>query len=997
MSSSGVGAAYKEESSAGMLMNFLKLENKVWSFPNASDIFPGANHLAADSNEAPDSFNTFIPLSVENVARASIVFDLFDLLSAIAAHGKANGFGGRKLSRMASWWAFDSNGAGNGFEGGYKEWLKAADATSHLFFAYLRSLAPNRGPGSFATLPVSLQKLLQETEYPPQRPTLLQSSTQKVVMIVDDVSSTPFSLLRRGSHFEYRDEDHALREFSDYEDPVQALTDECRRVLKAISAANQTQAVSSSKHSTSLRDASWSRFEDIGFGSLVEEDEDEDEGGHPAVKRHHGLRTTAASASNGLAGRPTTPSWADFLSSGFVDDGPNSPSNMLLPPDKVLPPIDTNIRQRSSQSHRPRLETERAVEPGELASISRFDLDDAFWWVWMSSLAPEETPERKSAFGRCAVIETHIKAGRWLVMEEIVKGAAEPDAGAYIAEKKRFFSWTRRNKGVSRSRSVGKQAQDKRRGQGPLSPGDADGVSKTSIAANQQARIQAAAQKLQAKQQLEERERNGYDSASARRGRTESRITEKTSSVFTLQPVIASEASPAMKWASKYDKEAIREKYLGNINAGRGQASMSSPNIHLGGLQSPTIDSPKPTADETIEKPVPLVPQSPKLVASSTTGALSPKPAAIVVQSPGLTPSTSVKDRIASLTEKAKSAPISPRVAEASVTSGPASPRAPPKDTPKSPESAPVPISSPEGKKTGSKLHKDGKEKETDDKNGDPPLSPTTNGGFRKLFNRKNRSSKVPDNAAADVNAMLAAAAAESSSSSAVPKPAAIPVAAVEEPVPSVAKPAPAPAAKPSTPVRKEVVPEAPTPAPVAEPTDAASGNSLSREDNAEAREAKTEFSRFDQGPLDQPAFVPAESDTEEDAVPPPIALQRSPTSPKLASPAPAQEAAEPSLPPALDRWAQIRKNAAVRAVRPAEVAPTRTISKPARAADEDTSGEESTYTHVLSYIPASLANSLAAIESRVARIKARVAELTGNMEGVSGPGSRAAPLPIRR
>lgn len=37
-------------------------------------------------------------------------------------------------------------------------------------------------------------------------------------------------------------------------------------------------------------------------------------------------------------------------------------------------------------------------------------------------------------------------------------------------------------------------------------------------------------------------------------------------------------------------------------------------------------------------------------------------------------------------------------------------------------------------------------------------------------------------------------------------------------------------------------------------------------------------------------------------------------------------------------------------------------------------------------------ANGSSAIESRVARIKARVAELTGNMEGVQGPnGARPA------
>lgn len=77
-----------------------------------------------DSSMARDSFSTFIPLSVENQARSQIIFDYFDLLSAIAAHGKMNGFGGRKLSRMAAWWAFEQKDTGSGFEGGYKSWLR---------------------------------------------------------------------------------------------------------------------------------------------------------------------------------------------------------------------------------------------------------------------------------------------------------------------------------------------------------------------------------------------------------------------------------------------------------------------------------------------------------------------------------------------------------------------------------------------------------------------------------------------------------------------------------------------------------------------------------------------------------------------------------------------------------------------------------------------------------------------------------------------------------
>lgn len=73
---------------------------------------------------ARDSFTTFIPLSVENDARTSIITDFFSLLSAIAAHGKLNGFGGRKLSRLSSWWAFEHKDTGDGFEGGYKAWLR---------------------------------------------------------------------------------------------------------------------------------------------------------------------------------------------------------------------------------------------------------------------------------------------------------------------------------------------------------------------------------------------------------------------------------------------------------------------------------------------------------------------------------------------------------------------------------------------------------------------------------------------------------------------------------------------------------------------------------------------------------------------------------------------------------------------------------------------------------------------------------------------------------
>ncbi|KAI2616040.1 DUF1708-domain-containing protein [Hypoxylon sp. NC1633] len=891
-----------------------------------------------DSRMARDSFSTFIPLSVENQARSQIIFNYFDLLSAIAAHGKSNGFGGRKLSRMAAWWAFEHKDTGSGFEGGYKSWLSAADATSHLFFAYLRSLSPLQARAGISMLPMSLQKLLQETEYPPHTPSLMMSTTYKVVMIVDTVSPTPFALLRRANHFQYRDDDQALRDFSEYEDPVTALTEECRRVLKAISLANQS-IVSSSKHSTSLRDASWSRFEDIGFGDALEEvEEDDDTVKINQIRNPRGLRSTPASGAN--LGRPTTPSWADFLSSGFVDDAPNSPSNLLLPPDKILPPIETTVRQRSSQSHRPRLESDRHLEPGELASITHFDLDDSFWWVWMSSLAPEETAERKSAFGRCAVIETVIRQGRWLVMEEMVKGAApEPDAGAYIAEKKSFFSWTRRGRGISRSKSTTKSSGIKDDRLHPSGTTTGAGLSKTSIGPDQHAKIQAAAQKLQAKQLQEQQ----TGARAERRGRTDAEVMkEKTNSILTLQPGVVNVASPAMKWASKYDKETIREAYLGNTFAGRGisQTSLQLPeHPPTNGLAANGSSGPRSNVSERAPSPAVAQPPPPEPEKEIPTVVTPPPPAP------------------APVSEKKLEPPQPVHATERPEPTGRNSPLPPPPREEESMEAArenmlsPVP-SSPESKKH-KKLHKDEKK--------------TASGGFRKLFGRnKNRQSKLPENAAADVNGMLAAEAPQTPETARSPSP--VPVPQQPQPVASeLAAPSPTEPALEAPVERPEEKTPTQTPITPAHPRsyDPSIDDNMSRVDTADAAEAHQEFSRFDQGPLlEQPAYIPDEDQSVDSAAPPPIARYPS----NLHAEQDNDEGAPSPTVPMQDRWAAIRKNAAERAARQSEEQSRGAYSKTTDG-DDDTSGEET-------------------IESRVARIKARVAELTGNMEGSAGPGT---------
>ncbi|RJE24367.1 morphogenesis protein [Aspergillus sclerotialis] len=882
-----------------------------------------------DSGLARDAFSTFIPISADSDSRTKIIFDFFDLLAAIAAHGKSNGLGGRKLSRYAGWWAFEHTDEGKGFDAAYKNWAAAADATSHLFFAYLRSVSPDlpRGLSGISSLPIALQSLVQATEYPPEAPSLLQVSTTKVVMIVDTVSPTPFALLRRAKNFEYRDSDHHLQQFSSFEDPIQALTDECTRVLKCISSANQS-SVSSSKTSTSLRDASWSRFEDIGFGGAIESDFDDEEWGRMGGARD-GPRSTPLS-SGGHLERPTTPSWADFMSSGFSDENPLKapPAPLLLPPDKVLPPPLPTDRGQSSQSHRQTLETESSLEPGELASITTLDLDDSFWWVWVSSLAGEEPAARKAVFGRCTLVETIIKNAKWLILEEQVKGAApEPEPGAYLVEKKRFFSFSSRKGKLTRRKSSAKKMESMedsyKRNNNPAPQ------SKTSIAPDQHARIQAAAAALQRKHREQEQE---FANGSAPNNRSDTH--SKTNSVMTLQPAIMSEASQAMKWASNYDKNAYRTAYLSDNRAGTGAPSET--------LKMPTNDKPGSSLSSAPSTSTRQAPQSQSDAAPTT-----PK---------------ENTESVLDITGKEENSNPAPPPAEV-----------PPRKPVESPEDATKKLKKKQGNTGIKSMFGTGRKKAEQ-----PPMKPT--GAEPSAVAAARAALEGKAKAAQEQQSRSVPATNGSSVLKKKPLPES-PTVTASQPVPENVPESPAPAApepedeKPTTPKASEE--------PVLESVEHAQNNSrsseqesgritqhdsehdaLSRVDTNEQVAADREFSRFDQGPLvEQPAFVPEDSPLSS-ASPTSENVSEKPTSRPDNGSMETTSNGHTEIPhvasASQDRWAEIRKNAADRA---AQNSPPRHRSiDTERTDDGDTSGEEN-------------------IDSRVARIKARVAELTGNME----------------
>ncbi|TVY88234.1 hypothetical protein LAWI1_G007368, partial [Lachnellula willkommii] len=717
-----------------------------------------------DSNMARDSFATFIPLSVDTDARTRIIFDFFDLLSAIAAHAKTNGLGGRKF---------------------------AADAASHLFFAYLRSLSPEsiKGLNGISTLPMSLQKLVQETEYPPQRPSLLQSSTTKVVMIVDSVSPTPFALLRRANHFQYRDDDRALQEFADFEDPVKALTDECRRVLKSISTANQSQ-VSTSKDSTGLKDASWSRFEDIGFSAGFDELEEDE---------------------------------------------------------------DSNFAKRL------------------------------------------------------------IRSGRWLVMEEMVKGAApEPEVGAYIAEKKSFWGRSKKNKVARRKSTTGKQGSEPNSSLRPsYKTNQSQATSKTSIGPDQHARIQAAAIELQQKQkQLDEDQQMGI-----RRGRDMDMMSQKTSSVFTLQPVIRSAASPAMQWANQYDKAAIREAYLANANHGRG---LGDATMQRNGYPTQSQDTLKPQPEVSPERNLPAAPQAGPPVPSKTP---TPPP----VASPAPFPPTPAGDQHFELSEKATEVALPAESHPAMDSSASPLPQ-PSMEVTRPSDDKQQSGSSPELKKQHNKL----KKKEAGG-----------GGGFRKMFGRsKIRPSKVQESAPPQVtngqNSLQPGGSGLGRKLSNMGR---------------KKSPSPTPAAQPSPKVESvgrsvnedDSTPVATPHQDYEHPYEPSIEENLSRVDTADAHEANQAFSSFDQGPLeDVPAFVEGSPRESVDAAPPNFSRPR-----ESEDGAPLEQ--EQSHPQ--DRWAQIRKNAADRAAqRQSEEQSRGGYSQKTDGDDGETSGEETTNEELIAF-----------------------------------------------
>lgn len=765
-------------------------------------------------------------------------------------------------------------------------------ATCHLFFSYLRSLAPT-GSGGVSVLPLSLQQLLYDVEYPPNKSSFLNEPTSHIIMTVDTVSPTPFALLRRARNFDFAEESRALHEFSDYEDPVQALTEESKRILKCISAANQSTKPAAG---AGLGDQSWSRFQDLGFSALEESESSGDDDsifgstGQTFRKRKQNDSLVQRQKPIDLA-RPTTPSWADFMASGFTEttSETRAPAPILLSPDKLLPAIETS-RARSVQSNR--RPDESHLEPGELASITTIAIDDAFWLVWMTSLAPEETSARKAVFGRCAMFDTVIRGIKWVIIEEKVKGALKNTNNDEV-----FLATKKDKKRTMRNRLIRRRSVDRKE----VVPEKPNGFSTTSL--SQRPLNLTPEQQQSIRQTAATLRQRGHDFPAVRpRPNPPERPAEKvmtTASVMTLQPTIMREASPAMTWAKNYDKEAIRDAYLGGATSLAAVSQKSLP----------------PAPVENGDNHIPSPARSPARAQASPP--ISPPP---VVTKPKLAPLNTESTKQTSVV-----APVSRESLE--IVSDKPQPPVPQAEPERHEEPAPL-------TQVISRTNASERAMSPDLSDGEPNKKVSK---LRKIF-----GSTKPANRRASVQVTpknLAVPEKSDRRPSLRGKPNIPPIANGNNTTTTVTA---EPAAFESFQTARET-PVSPKPIATRETTPAAS--------IVEETAAKTEFSRFDQGPLDVPAFVPQDdspepspvrpthsrirlgpsheyvpdapaSDNRYDVSPPsekaeePVAAPVAVSSPKEQTKVTPQASPQtsPVLEPVQDRWAQIKANAAARA-----------------------------------------------------------------------------------
>ncbi|KAK9466578.1 hypothetical protein V1512DRAFT_247790 [Lipomyces arxii] len=386
------------------------------------------------------AFKTLIPLVSESTARSRIIFNFFDVLSSITSHWKMTSMSGIKVAKLACWWAFSlsdelkkredetvkpSNYGPSEylshratFSEAYKLWMRAAEASSHLYFAYLRSEAASIqiSVTTLSALPAALSSLLASTPYPPR---LTSSDVTESLFLSSFVSEPSNNVLatlqhfyglarRNGSVSSVSIDDEVVNAFL-YADPTERaydtyLTPESSRLLCDIG-DNLRQFDCNRTVSGAHMNASIT--ENVGFDQYYRTDpkyvNDYD---RPRTRTVSGSSVWSTNRTIEPESPVTANAWSEFATHGFYSDS-NIPK--IMDPEKYIPDIAILTAQPRNKQFGLRTNQSAYLEPlsAELGALqsAKVPLDYSFWWTWLCAYGPEETPFRRSIFCSCLLIE----------------------------------------------------------------------------------------------------------------------------------------------------------------------------------------------------------------------------------------------------------------------------------------------------------------------------------------------------------------------------------------------------------------------------------------------------------------------------------------------------------------------------------------------------------------------------------------------------------------
>ncbi|ANZ73133.1 BA75_00596T0 [Komagataella pastoris] len=204
--------------------------------------------LEQEQNYPQRAFLDIIPQCLLSPSHASIVYDFFDLIVAIAADTKQNKMSARKISKMCGIWAFGpikvSPKGDTSYHRGIANWLPASDAIFHLLLSFVRSMLPE-SPNDEYKLPRTLQNLVLSNSYPPAETVLTSRSNlvdvPLITLKVNNPSRSPIEMLHRvgktlkfdDTNLFYTREEYILLKslFKDYQSLPQKLSSEGKRVM----------------------------------------------------------------------------------------------------------------------------------------------------------------------------------------------------------------------------------------------------------------------------------------------------------------------------------------------------------------------------------------------------------------------------------------------------------------------------------------------------------------------------------------------------------------------------------------------------------------------------------------------------------------------------------------------------------------------------------------------------------------------------------------------